>query len=196
MVAGASAAPWNPTRETICCLLSASLVFPTVGIARADTITTEQVANFAAQRYSDPLQTFLRRSDVNYQLRSLGVEQTSAEKRVAAMTDEELRTVMGKLDSLYAGGQYAPPSAGAAGAAGGVGSGYGAGGAGYGGGSGAVIVLIAGLVGVLNWSSVQTHAGNPGYTISNPLPLDPDRKISEHDCTKPIVFDGGNLRCK
>jgi hypothetical protein len=27
-------------------------------------------------------------------------------------------------------------------------------------------------------------------------PPDPNRKISEQDCTKPIVFDGGNLRCK
>jgi hypothetical protein len=26
--------------------------------------------------------------------------------------------------------------------------------------------------------------------------LDPKRKISEQDCTKPLVFDGGNLRCK
>jgi hypothetical protein len=30
-----------------------------------------------------------------------------------------------------------------------------------------------------------------------PMPaLDPKRKISEQDCTKPLVFDGGNLRCK
>ena len=29
-----------------------------------------------------------------------------------------------------------------------------------------------------------------------PVPkLDPTRKISEQDCTKPIVLDGGNLRC-
>ena len=26
--------------------------------------------------------------------------------------------------------------------------------------------------------------------------LDPARKISEQDCTKPIVLDAGNLRCK
>jgi hypothetical protein len=26
--------------------------------------------------------------------------------------------------------------------------------------------------------------------------LDPGRKISEQDCTKPIAFDAGNLRCK
>jgi hypothetical protein len=26
--------------------------------------------------------------------------------------------------------------------------------------------------------------------------LDPSRKINEQDCTKPIVLDGGNLRCK
>jgi hypothetical protein len=25
---------------------------------------------------------------------------------------------------------------------------------------------------------------------------DPNRRISEQDCTKPIVLDGGNLRCK
>jgi hypothetical protein len=26
--------------------------------------------------------------------------------------------------------------------------------------------------------------------------LDPTRRISEQDCTKPIAFDAGNLRCK
>jgi len=26
--------------------------------------------------------------------------------------------------------------------------------------------------------------------------MDPKRKISEQDCTRPIVLDGGNLKCK
>ena len=35
------------------------------------------------------------------------------------------------------------------------------------------------------------------YGTYGPYPeLDPDRKISEQDCTRQIVRDGGNLRCK
>ena len=29
-----------------------------------------------------------------------------------------------------------------------------------------------------------------------PAPLDPDRKIVEQDCSKPVEFYSGNLRCK
>jgi len=33
--------------------------------------------------------------------------------------------------------------------------------------------------------------------IHGPVPeLDPKRVISEQDCTKPLVHDAGNLRCK
>ena len=34
-----------------------------------------------------------------------------------------------------------------------------------------------------------------GYRGPVPPP-DPGRKISEQDCTRPMVLDGGNLRCK
>ncbi len=67
-------------------------------------------------------------------------------------------------------------------------------GGGYGGGG--VTILVIGLVAFLNWRSVQTNGSNPDYMTSKPAPMDPNRKISEQDCTKPIVFDGGNLRCK
>jgi hypothetical protein len=186
MATGTSAAAWKPRRVAISCLLTASLAFPTVGVARADMIPTEQVVNSTPQTCSDPVLTFLRRSDVEHQLRSLGVGQKSAEERVAAITDEEVRAVAGKLDSLYAGGQYVAPSLGGVA---GVGGGYGAGG-------GAATILAIGLVAVLNWMSVPTNAGNPDDMASNPVPMDPQRKISEQDCTKPIVSDGGNLRCK
>jgi hypothetical protein len=194
MAPGPSAAPWKSRREAICCLLTASLVFPAVGVARADMITTEQAMNSTPRLYSDPVLTHSRRSDVEYQLRSLGVDQKSAQERVAAITDEEVEAVAGKLDSLRAGGQYIPPVGIVAGAggAGGVAGAYG-----YAFGGLATTVLVIGAAVVLNSISAQSSAGNPGYmTAYNPAPMDPKRKISEQDCTKPIVFDGGNLRCK
>jgi hypothetical protein len=196
MAPNPSAAPWKPTREAICCILIASLAFTTVGVARADMITTEHVVTSTPQISSDSVQTFLRRSDVAYQLRSLGVDQSSAEERVAAMTDGEVQAVVGKLDSLYAGGQYVPPALVGAGGVGGAVGAYGGGA--YGGVGYIVILLVTGLASVASWGLVQTNTSDPGYTTStsNPPPMDPNRKISEQDCTKPIVFDGGNLRCK
>jgi hypothetical protein len=154
-------------------------------------IPTEQVVNSTPQIHSDSVLTFSRRSDVEYQLRSLGVGQKSAKERVAALTDEEVQAVVGKLDLLYAGGQYIPPPVGGVG---GVAGAY-AGGGYYGGGV-VLMILVTGLAAVFNWGSVQTNASNPDYMTFNPAPMDPNRKISEQDCTKPIVFDGGNLRCK
>jgi hypothetical protein len=41
------------------------------------------------------------------------------------------------------------------------------------------------------------RTGGGMYGIYRRAPeLEPSRKISEQDCTKPIVHDGGNLRCK
>ena len=194
MAPGTSATPWKPRKEAISCLLTASLAFSASGVARADMIPTEQLVNSTPQIYSDLVPTFLRRSDVEYQLRSLGVDQKSAKERVAALTNEEVQAVVGKLELLYAGGQYVPPTVGGVAGAGGVGGAYGGGG--YYGGRLVVIILVTGLAAVFNWGSVRTNASNPDYMASNPAPMDPNRKISEQDCTKAMVFDGGNLRCK
>jgi hypothetical protein len=41
------------------------------------------------------------------------------------------------------------------------------------------------------------RSGGGMYGVNRPAPeLDPKRKINEQDCTKPIVHDAGNLRCK
>jgi hypothetical protein len=37
---------------------------------------------------------------------------------------------------------------------------------------------------------------NPGGAEAAAPPMDPTRKVSEQDCTRPIVDDGGNLRCR
>ncbi len=193
MAPGTVAAAWKPRRNAIFRLLSASLAFSAVGLARADMIPTEQLVNSTPKLYRGSIPAFSRRSDVEHQLRSLGVGRKSAHERVAALTDAEVQAVAGKLDSLYAGGQYIPPSVAAVGA---VGGGYSGAGAGYGGVGGPVAIIAIGLAAVLYSAPTRTNAGNPYSMTSNPTPLDPKREISEQDCTKPIVYDGGNLRCK
>lgn len=38
--------------------------------------------------------------------------------------------------------------------------------------------------------------GNPATGSASPLAMDPQRKIAEQDCSKPVALDQGNLRCK
>ena len=48
-------------------------------------------------------------------------------------------------------------------------------------------------------STITTGHGRSGRMIKDPRTppeLDPTRKVSEQDCSKPINLDGGNLRCK
>jgi hypothetical protein len=44
--------------------------------------------------------------------------------------------------------------------------------------------------------STNRTGGGMYSTFRRAPPLDPKRKISEQDCTKPIVHDAENLRCK
>ena len=69
----------------------------------------------------------------------------------------------------------------------------------------------AALAGALAFAALM-DAGDPGYNDMRPAPsftapygwfwarpvpeLDPDRKISEQDCTKPLDLSQGNIRCK
>src|SRR2546426_6362888 len=71
--------------------------------------------------------TDFRRAELASQLYSLVVERAFAEQRVAAMSDEEIDTLIGKLGSLPAGGQM---------------SGGGASSGGYGGGGGGVLLAV------------------------------------------------------
>jgi hypothetical protein len=57
--------------------------------------------------------------------------------------------------------------------------------------------LAAGASGVAAGGGSAPRAGGGMYGSHRPAPaLDPERRISEQDCTKAIVNDGGNLRCK
>src|SRR5256886_7345527 len=104
----------NLAKQGLCRLLVVSFTCLPIQSARAEMIATEQAV------------TYLGRAEVASQLHSLGVERAFAEQRVAAMSDEEIDALIGKLGSLPAGGQM---------------SGGGASSGGYGGGGSAVLLV-------------------------------------------------------
>src|SRR5258708_33443552 len=98
-------------KKGLCRLLVVSVTCLSIHSARAEMIATEQAV------------TNLGRAEVASQLYSLGVERTFAEQRVAAMSDEEIDTLIGKLGSLPAGGPMSRGGASSGGYGGGGGRG-------------------------------------------------------------------------
>lgn len=83
-------------------MLSLSLWAPS---AQAGMVSSEQVvASQAAQLDRDHVKAFFKRQDVRDQLQARGVDADVALARVDAMTDQEVATINGKIDSLPAGG--------------------------------------------------------------------------------------------
>ena len=61
------------------------------------------IASAASQADRNTVTNFLNRADTASQLQSMGVDPSSAKERVAAMTDEEVASLAGKINSLPAG---------------------------------------------------------------------------------------------
>ena len=129
----------NLAKKGLCRLLVVSVACLSIHSARAEMIATEQAV------------TYLGRAEVASQLYSLGVERAFAEQRVAAMSDEEIDTLIGKLGSLPAGGQM---------------SGGGASSGGYGGGGGAflAVLLVALLIAWLIYIATPRY---PAETLNS-----------------------------
>ena len=70
--------------------------------ARAGLVSTEQVVQ---QSEREKVESFLKREGVERELKALGVSPDLARDRAKALTDEEVRTIAGKMDKLAAGGQ-------------------------------------------------------------------------------------------
>jgi hypothetical protein len=66
--------------------------------------TNELVAAAQAQSARDKVRDFLGRSEVRNQLQNLGISPPAAQARVSAMTDTEVASIAGRIDSLPAGG--------------------------------------------------------------------------------------------
>lgn len=71
----------------------------------AGMVSSEQiVASQSAQAGRDRIRAMFDRQDVREQLQARGVDADAARARVDALTDDEVATINGKLDSLPAGG--------------------------------------------------------------------------------------------
>src|SRR5438132_2807892 len=129
----------NLAKKGLCRLLVVSVAFLSIHSARAEMIATEQAV------------TDLGRAELASQLYSLGVERAFAEQRVAAMSDEEIDALIGKLGSLPAGGQM---------------SGGGASSGGYGGGGSAFLVVLL-LALLVAWLIYIATPRSPAKTLNS-----------------------------
>lgn len=90
------------SRVLMVSMLSLSLWTPN---AQAGMVSSEQViASQTAQSDRDRVRAVFDRQDVREQLQARGVDADAARARVDALTDDEIATINGKLDSLPAGG--------------------------------------------------------------------------------------------
>ena len=90
------------SRVLIAGMLSLSLPMQS---AYAAMVGTDQVASSAqSQSERARISSFLERADVRQAMQNQGIDAAAAQARVAALTDEEVQTVAGKLDTMPAGG--------------------------------------------------------------------------------------------
>lgn len=90
------------SRVLMVSMLSMSVWMPS---AQAGMVSSEQVvASQAAQQNRERVRALFERQDVREQLQARGVDADAARARVDALTDEEVASINGQLDSLPAGG--------------------------------------------------------------------------------------------
>lgn len=88
----------------ICRFLILALAVLPFQAAQAGMIGADQVVSAAtAQADRATVATILSRADVAGQLQSMGLDARTAQDRVAAMTDQEVHSLAGQVDSLPAG---------------------------------------------------------------------------------------------
>ena len=61
---------------------------------------------------------------------------------------------------------------------------------------GSVSVTGTSALGALLGLGFASYAMSGGAPFYAPPPMDPQRRVSEQDCTKPIADPGANLRCR
>lgn len=88
--------------RTLCRLLIVLMAWVPFHVAQAGLISTEQAVT-SAQSDRAAVLSVIQRTDVARQLETFGVDLATAKGRVAAMTDEEVRSLAGTLQSAPAG---------------------------------------------------------------------------------------------
>ena len=90
------------SQVVILTLLSTTTWIPS---AQASMISTEQAITGQTVKHDrERVRALFERADVRAQLQAKGVDATTVKNRVDAMTDSEIASIAGKLDSLPAGG--------------------------------------------------------------------------------------------
>jgi hypothetical protein len=74
-----------------------------LGTARAAVVTTDQVLAESGATDRERVLAFLGRVDVRDQIVALGVDPAEAAARVAALSDAQVREIVGQIDQLPAG---------------------------------------------------------------------------------------------
>jgi hypothetical protein len=90
-------------KAVICRLLIVLMAWAPYQIAQAGMIATDKVVASTSQADRAAVASFVSRADVASQLQSFGIDASSARDRVAAMSDDEVRYVAGRIDSMPAG---------------------------------------------------------------------------------------------
>ena len=89
--------------RTICRLLVALMIWTPFHIAQAGMIGTEQVATAGAAAERGTILSYLSRSEVASQLQSLGIDPSTAQARVAALSDQEAQSLAQRIQAMPAG---------------------------------------------------------------------------------------------
>src|SRR5258708_5175694 len=88
--------------RAVCRLLVALAIWAPFQIAQAGMIGTGQVVQ-TAQTDRGAILSFVNRAEVAGQLQAFGIDSSAAKDRVASMSDEDVRYLSGKIESLPAG---------------------------------------------------------------------------------------------
>ncbi|HZQ73255.1 MAG TPA: PA2779 family protein [Burkholderiales bacterium] len=93
----------NAWARAMCRMLIVLMAWAPLQYAQAGMIGTDQVVTHSAQADRTTVMNFLGRSDVAGQLQAFGLDARTAKDRVAAMTDEEVRSLAGQIEAMPAG---------------------------------------------------------------------------------------------
>jgi hypothetical protein len=93
----------SPFVSVVCRLLVALMIWTPYQMAQAGMIGTEQVVQQSTHSDRSTLANFMSRGEVASQLQSFGIDPATAKDRVASLSDEEVRSLSGKINSLPAG---------------------------------------------------------------------------------------------
>jgi len=90
-------------KRLICRMLVLLMIWTPYQVAQAGMIGTDQVVQSSTAMERSTVLNFVSRADVAGQLAAMGLDVSTAKDRVAAMTDDEVRSLAGKINAMPAG---------------------------------------------------------------------------------------------